>query len=274
MIDHLRTLIASQAGFLPRQNLCREYLQARLLESLQREGAFRAWAFCGGTCLRFLFGLPRFSEDLDFSLAEADPGLPFREVMEGVRRRLAAEGYAVEAKVNDQRKVHAAMVSFRGLPKQLGLSPDPRIALSIKIELDTRPPPGAVLATTLIRRHVVVHLSHHDRASLLAGKLHAILSRPWLKGRDLYDLAWYLADRTWPPPNLPFLRAALQQTSWPGQLPTATTWKRLLVAHLTKADWARARADIEPFLERPADLTWITPEVLLPLLGKPGATSR
>jgi len=73
---------------------------------------------------------------------------------------------------------------------------------------------NAVLATTVIRRHVVLQLQHHDRASLLAGKLHAILQRPYLKGRDLYDLAWYLSDREWPAPNLEYLNNALLQTGW------------------------------------------------------------
>ncbi len=57
----------------------------------------------------------------------------------------------------------------------------------VKIEVDTNPPAGAVLTTTVIRRHVMLHLQHHDRASLLASKLHAILQWPYLKGRDVYD---------------------------------------------------------------------------------------
>jgi hypothetical protein len=73
----------------------------------------------------------------------------------------------------------------------LKLSPHHDEVLAVKIEVDTIPPRGAGLATSLIRRHVLLNLQHHDQASLLAGKLHAILQRPSLKGRDLYDLAWY-----------------------------------------------------------------------------------
>jgi hypothetical protein len=57
----------------------------------------------------------------------------------------------------------------------------------VKLEVDTRLSQGAVLETTVVRRHVLLRLQHHDRASLLAGKLHAILQRPWPKGRDFYD---------------------------------------------------------------------------------------
>ena len=70
---------------------------------------------------------------------------------------------------------------------------------------------------------MTLNLCHHDKPSLLAGKLHAVLSRKWTKGRDLYDLVWYLADRTWPAPNLALLNAALAQTGWKGPVMTAAT---------------------------------------------------
>jgi hypothetical protein len=94
----------------------------------------------------------------------------------------------VGLKVNDRKVVHSAFVRFAGLLYELDLSPHRDEVLAVKIEVDTNPPVGAVLATTVIRRHVILHLQHHDRSSLLAGKLHAILQRPTLKGRDMYDL--------------------------------------------------------------------------------------
>jgi hypothetical protein len=45
----------------PGRNLLREYLQARILAELQRAGAMLSLAFQGGTALRFLYGLPRYS---------------------------------------------------------------------------------------------------------------------------------------------------------------------------------------------------------------------
>jgi hypothetical protein len=81
--------------------------------------------------------------------------------------------------------------------------------LSIKIELDTHPPARGRTETTVVRRHVLLRLMHYDRAALLAGKLHAVLTRPYTKGRDLYGLLWYLSDPGWPAPDLDFLGAAL-----------------------------------------------------------------
>lgn len=120
------------------------------------------------------------------------------------------------------------------------MSPQRSQALSIKLELDTNPPVGARIETTVVRRHVTLNLYHHDKSSLLAEKLHAILSRPWAKGRDLFDLAWYLADRTWPTPNLEFLNAALQQTGWTGPVLTAANWRTELSHRLDQLDWKQA----------------------------------
>ena len=120
-----------------------------------------------------------------------------------------------------------------------------------------------------MRRHVTLNLCHHDRASLFAGKLHAVLNRPWTKGRDLYDLVWYLADRTWPAPNLSLLNAALAQTGWKGAVMTTANWRGELRRRMKKLDWDRARADVRPFLERERDIDLLTKETLAGLLGGP-----
>jgi predicted nucleotidyltransferase component of viral defense system len=266
MKEHLRDLVAGAATPTLALCLAREYLQARILQSLQAAGAFTRWAFLGGTALRFLYRLPRFSEDLDFSTIAAgrDPG--FRGAIAEVARALTAERYAVDVRVSDARAVASAMVRFPGLPHELGLSPHTSQTLTVKVEVDTRPPAGAEIETTLVRRHVTMHLCHHDRASLLAGKLHAVLSRPWTKGRDLYDLGWYLADPTWPEPNLTLLNNALAQTGRQGEPLTRTTWRAAVRERFQNADWDRARADVLPFLEREQDVALVDREVLLKLL--------
>jgi hypothetical protein len=266
MKEHLRDLVAGAVSPALALCLAREYIQARILQSLQAAGAFTRWAFLGGTALRFLYRLPRFSEGLDFSTIDAgrDPG--FRGALAEVARSLSAERYAVEVRVSDARAVASAMVRFPGLLHELGLSPHASQALAVKVEVDTRPPAGAVIETTLVRRHVTMHLCHHDRASLLAGKLHAVLSRPWTKGRDLYDLGWYLADPTWPEPNVLLLTNALAQTGWQGEPLTRTTWRAAVRERLQNADWDRARADVLPFLEREQDVLVVDREVMLKLL--------
>jgi hypothetical protein len=138
---------------------------------------------------------------------------------------LTPEGYPVELKVSDQKTVRSAFVRFPGLLYELGLSGQQSEVLAVKIEVDTNPPAGAGLATTVVRRFVVLQLQHHDKASLLSGKLHAILQRAYTKGSDLYDLLWYLSDPTWPQPNLTLLNNALAQTHWQGETLTVVNWR-------------------------------------------------
>jgi len=190
----------------------------------------------------------------------------FRRALEQVKRALAVEGYPIEITVSDRKTVASAWVKFPGLPRELGLSPHAAQTLSIKIEVDTRPPAGAGIETTMVPRQVTLHLCHYDKASLLAGKLHAIFSRPWAKGRDLYDLAWYLADRHWPAPNLKFLNASLTQTGWKGPVMTEANWRPELLDRIEGLDWEKARADVRPFLKRAGDLSLVTLDVLRDLV--------
>ncbi len=253
------------------RSLIREYLQARLLLALQDCGAFADWAFLGGTALRFLYQRPRYSEDLDFSLAELGRNPRFRERLKSVKGDLERETYQVDIRVRDKQTVLMAMVKFRGILHEMGASPHPDETLQIKLEVDSRPPAGAVLTTTLIRRNFVLHLMHYDRASLLAGKLHAILARAYTKGRDLYDLMWYLSAPDWPDPNMTLLNNALAQTGWDKGSVTPRNWRHIVGAGLARMNWPRALADVRPFLERPRDEALLTRENLLNLLAKTGA---
>lgn len=248
-------------------NVIREYCQARILGSLQRSGAMIPLAFQGGTALRFLYSLHRYSEDLDFALERPESGYDFRKLLTAVDSELTREGYSVQTRLNDRRTVHSAFVQFPGLLWELGFSPHRNEALSIKIEVDTRPPAGAILASTVVRRHLTLRLQHHDRSSLFAGKLQAILQRPYVKGRDLYDLVWYLSDPTWPGPNLELLNNALRQTEWPGPLLVEGSWRQALRDRLQNVEWERVIADVRPFLESREEEGLLTKETVFRLLS-------
>lgn len=159
------------------------------------------------------------------------------------------------------------MRCFPGLLYELALSPHRSEILAVKIEVDTNPPAGAGLTTTVVRRHIILQLQHHDRASLLAGKLHAILQRPYVKGRDLYDLLWYLSDPQWSSPNLTLLNNALQQTGWKGKPLTPENWRGIVRQRLRQVEWKNLTDDVRPFLEPSANLTLLTRENLMQLLS-------
>ncbi|MFQ5343574.1 MAG: nucleotidyl transferase AbiEii/AbiGii toxin family protein [Anaerolineae bacterium] len=268
MKEYLAELVRTSPTPTRARNVAREYLQARILGCLQRAGAMIPLAFHGGTALRFLYASPRYSEDLDFALEQASPQYGLHAYLRAIRTEFASEGYAVELKVNDQKVVHSVFVRFPGLLYELGLSPHQTQVLSVKIEVDTKPPAGAVLATTVLRRFVTLQLQHHDRASLLAGKLHAILQRPYLKGRDVYDLLWYLSDPNWPAPNLTLLNNALQQTGWDGPLLTEDNWQEIVRRRLEGLAWDQVLADVGPFLDPSANLDLLTRENVMSVLGQ------
>lgn len=266
MKDYLLELARSAVSPAEGRNRVREYIQARILGVLQRAGAMIPLAFQGGTALRLIFGIPRYSEDLDFTLERAREQYDFRRYLRAVQSELGKEGYVVALKVSDKKTVHGAFVHFPGLLHDLALSPHVDESLSVKIEVDTSPPAGAQLTTTIVRRHVTLRLQHHDRASLLAGKLHAVLQRSYAKGRDLYDLMWYLSDPDWPAPNLALLNNALRQTGWQGATLTAATWRSAIAERLRQLSWRRVAADVAPFLARSDDATMLTLDNLLGLL--------
>jgi predicted nucleotidyltransferase component of viral defense system len=266
MKTHLKRLV-DQAEAKPQAgNLAREYLQARILETLQISGGMIPLAFQGGTALRFLYDLPRFSEDLDFALERSEDGFDFQKLLGKIQRGFEKEDYTVQLKVNTNKVVHSAFVRFPGLSYELGLSSQRNQVLSIKLEVDTNPPAGAGLETTMVRRHVVLRLQHHNQASLLAGKLHAVLQRDYVKGRDIYDLFWYLSNRRWPEPNLVLLNNALMQSGWEGGELSQGNWRNVIQQKIETMSWERVVDDVAPFLEREAELQLLTRENLLDLL--------
>jgi len=267
--DHLQSLAAAQPDRRARLNLIREYVQAHILRSAQEAGAFAAWAFQGGTALRFLHGLRRFSEDLDFALERPAHDRGLEPVAREVKRDFELAGYSVEVTLRTGRIVHSAIVKFPGLLRDTGLAPERGAKLRIRMEVDTHPPAGAVLETRLITRHFPISFRVHDLSSCMAGKIHALLSRPYTKGRDLYDLSWYLTRRERPSPNFDLLRNALAQTGWEGPAMEPETWRQVLVDRVGSLDWRAAVQDVEPFLEDPRDRQLLNRELLLAELRRP-----
>jgi len=267
MKDYLKQQIETIQDMNFARCLVREYLQARTLECLQDNGAFVNWTFVGGTALRFLYSLPRFSEDLDFSTTAPNVEDNFVALMETIKNRFLAEDYAVTIKAKTAKTVRAAFIKFGGLLYELGLSPLSSEVISIKAEIDTNPPAGATLETSIVRKHCLVNLQHYDKGSLLAGKLHALLTRKYTKGRDVYDLMWYLSDRTWPKPNIPFLNNALKQTGWSGAELREDNWREHITVRITQLDWNKVISDVKPFIEKQSDIQMLTAQNLIKLLN-------
>ncbi len=268
MIPYLKAQITEALTIETQKAIVREYLQMRILHNLQRSGAMIPLAFHGGTALRILYQLPRYSEDLDFALERLPEQYDFRKYLSAIQRDMVAETYDVEVKLNDRNVVHSAFIRFRGLLFQLGISPHQSEVLAIKLEIDTNPPSNAKLDTTLIQHHVAVHLQHHDQASLLAGKLHAILQRDYIKGRDWYDLYWYLNQPQWASPNIDMLNSALTQSRWKKGVVTTNNWREFVLERLEQLEWKRVVDDVQRFLIKQDDLITFKKETVAYLVKK------
>ena len=265
MKDYALELAAKQSGMNAKLNIMREYLQAYALRIMQDEGIFSATAFIGGTSLRFLHGLPRFSEDLNFSAAKGKKPV-FASLMKKIKEEFSLAGYDVTVTFNDEKTVNSAFIRIAGLMKDAGISALAEQKLSIKIEIDTNPPEGAVKETQIVNKYFPFSFLSYDTASLFAGKFHALLSRDFIKGRDFFDLGWYLSRWKDLVPNLALLRAALKQTGWKGPAVTAGNWREILYKAVKEADWKKVRRDVENFLENPSDREVFTQENVLGLL--------
>ncbi|MDZ4654681.1 MAG: nucleotidyl transferase AbiEii/AbiGii toxin family protein [Coriobacteriia bacterium] len=252
-------------------SVVREYLQARILQQIGLSGQMTSIAFMGGTALRFLYAIPRYSEDLDFALEGDRDRYRFDELLLNVARGFEREGYKVELNAKPSRTaVDKGFIKFPGLLHEMGLSPHGSEAISVKLEVDTNPPAGAVSEVTEIRRFVVTRLYHHNRSSLFSGKLAAVLMRQYTKGRDLYDLLWYLSDPTWPDPNMTLLRSAVAQSGWMGPDLDQGSWKSLVLERLGRVDWSKVRTEAIQFLERPQEAEMLVFDTFVRLLESRG----
>ncbi|MCD5390848.1 nucleotidyl transferase AbiEii/AbiGii toxin family protein [candidate division NPL-UPA2 bacterium] len=265
MKDYVLELASKHTHFNAKLNIMREYLQAYALKVLYDEGIFRSTAFLGGTALRFLHELPRFSEDLDFSITRKIE-YSFIDIIKKVKQEFALAGYDISVSYNDKKTVQHAFFKFRGLMYEAGISPLKDQKLSIKIEIDTNPPEGAVLKTHIVNKYFPISFLSYDLGSLFAGKLNALLNRKYTKGRDFFDIGWYLSRWKDLSPNITLLKNGLLQTGWKKEIPSEKNWRKSLYTVVEKTDWKKVKQDAENFLENPSDLNVFSKENVLNLV--------
>ena len=248
-------------------NLLREYVQAMALRSLHESEAFVNIAFVGGTALRFAHNLPRFPEDLDFALENSNGYKPEAWIKK-LKNDLQLAGFNVSASWNDRATVHKAWIKVADLLKDAGLAAMPDQNLSIKLEIDIKPPKGAVSETGIVNRHAMLSLRYYNLSSLMAGKAHALITRKYAKGRDWYDLMWYRGKRPPIDPNLEQLQNALDQTQGKGTF-NAENWKNDLITKIRSIDCDVLVNDVKNFLERPEDAALLTEDNIRSVLTEP-----
>ncbi len=231
-----------------------EFLQHLVLQSLYKSNAFKNLTFTGGTALRILYKINRYSEDLDFSLTESD-NFNLNKIVESVKNDFYLQNIDMEQYVNNEKTVFKADLRFPKILYEFNLSPLKDQKLSIKLEVDKNPPKGGKSEILLVTSPCSYTVAAFDLASLFATKLHAVFYRKYAKGRDYYDLIWYLGKEI--KPNLLLLNNAIKQTQGVSTKTTETNFKEKLLKHLELADFKQIKKDVERFVIKQDEVEFI-----------------
>ena len=245
----------------------REIMQQLALAGLARGGFFNKSAFYGGTALRIFYGLNRFSEDLDFSLLQKNTDFNLESFLKTVEDEFLAQGMKVNIKIKNksaESDIESAFLKSETLwselvldavVPQLGIRQN--IGIKIKIEIDTHPPLGFETEEKLLLQPYSFYVKVIKIEDLFAGKVHALLFRKWgknVKGRDWYDMEWYIRKRI----SLHldhFLIRAKDSGDWQKDTMSEEEFRDLLTQRIDAVNFEIAKEDVIRFLAEPASVS-------------------
>ena len=239
----------------------REIMQEITLAALSRTDFFEKAAFYGGTALRIFYGLDRFSEDLDFSLMKADEGFTLEPYFSAILTEFDALG--IKVRINEKEKAKRSSIEsaflktetiwkelvLEDILKQTGVKSNKPI--KIKIEVDRNPPLGFQTEEKLLIRPFSFYVRCFKLPSLFAGKLHALLYRKWnnrVKGRDWYDLEWYIKKGI-PLDATHFLLRAQDTTDWNAEIITNEQILELINHKIESVSFTNIKEDVIRFIK-------------------------
>lgn len=235
----------------------REVMQEIALAGLNRGGFFEHAAFYGGTCLRIFYGLPRYSEDLDFSLLRVDPEFSLEPYFKAVREEFSALGIDVDISTKIKSSVsQIESACVKNNTRIFDIHLQDKRQIKIKFEVDTQPPLGFVTEEKLLLQPFSFYVKCFSLEDLYAGKMHALLFRQWknrVKGRDWFDFEWYV--RRGVQLNLAhFTERARQSGGLTEAALSEFDFKAMLRKKIESRDVISAKKDIERFILDPRAL--------------------
>lgn len=237
-----------------KRNAIHEVMQEICLAGLYRGGFFDKAAFYGGTCLRIFHQLPRFSEDMDFSLINKDLDFNLEDYFDYIIEEFKSAGKDVVINKKEktaETKVESAFLKEDTAMYDLKFKSEKDI--KIKIEVDTEPPLGFTTEQKLSLMPFSFMTRCFSLPDLYAGKMHAILFRTWknrVKGRDWYDFEWYIRK------NIPlnFKHFQVRVKEFNNMEIDIETFMKMLKERFSKTDIKMVKRDVMPFVQNPKEL--------------------
>ncbi|MDC7226181.1 MAG: nucleotidyl transferase AbiEii/AbiGii toxin family protein [Spirochaetales bacterium] len=259
-----------------------ETIQAITLLGLSRTDFFSRAAFYGGTALRILHNLNRFSEDLDFSLLQPEKG-EFRldSYFGPLVEELESFGFKVDVSLKNKKIITPIESAFikadtrvhvinAGAPESISSVIHRNAVSKIELEIDTNPAEGADYDVVFIDEPIPFSVRTYSMPALFAGEMDAVLSRGWskrVKGRDWYDFAFFVRKKT--PLLLPHLEARLRQKNFytADEPLRETVFLELLKERINTVDFEAAKQDVRPFINDPREIEIWSPEYFLHVMN-------
>ncbi len=228
----------------------------------------------------YFHGLDRYSEGLDFSLLTREPGFSLEIYFDAIVSEFEALGMKVGVAENRKEKkstIDSAFLKSEAIWKELvieSIIPQAGVMLmpsiKIKIEVDTMPPLGFAVEEKLLVRPFSFYVKCFTLPSLFAGKMHALLFRKWkkrVKGRDWYDLEWYVKKGV----DLDlshFLSMAQDTGDWKYESISQDQVLGLLRHKIENLDFKNVRVDVVRFIRNESGLDIWSPDYFLDLIEK------
>ncbi|MBI2638083.1 nucleotidyl transferase AbiEii/AbiGii toxin family protein [Candidatus Peregrinibacteria bacterium] len=235
-------------------NLVREYLQVLILKAVYQSKYGSGLSFVGGTALRICYDLKRYSEDLDFALDKKPRDYSFTKLNAIIAAFLKNSGFEIDVNVSSEKTVQKSFIKISKVLHVFGLSSLESQKLHVKLEIDTRPvqvSDNEIETFFVTKFNEMFPILKHTDATLFAGKICAVLNRAYAKGRDFYDLLWYLNRKQ--AVNLKYLNRALKQIGFGMQFKNSSEAINALQKKIAAIDAAIIMKDIGRFLEDPSE---------------------
>jgi len=247
--ENLRNLLKenSNCSDLYKRNLLKEYLQIYVLDFIYLNEKYKDLIFYGGSCLSQCYNLPRLSEDLDF--VDIKKGVNLDNLAIDLEKYFKEKnGLMVKAK----RQKFRIYLKFPML-KELGLVSGEKETdlLFLKVEVfkefnfcnDYK-----IEIKPLFKSNKSLFVKIFDLPTLMSTKIRAVLNRKWektdkegntlisVKGRDYFDLMWYLEKGV--KPNLNCI-----------EINNLEKLKEKLLSIIEKIDVKSIELDLENFID-------------------------